>query len=319
MQTRTSQLPGLFHMDADAHAAERNAPVPAGPTRPARGPCLELCVLGSGSGGNSSVIRVAGRCILIDAGFGPRTIFKRLEMAGVDPDGLHDVLVTHLDRDHLRPNLLPILLERRIRLHLHRWHLPDLQRLEAAERLASEGLVHCFDFEPFELPEGDVRVRPVALPHDLKGTVGFRIETSVGSVGYATDLGQVPEALIEAMTGADLVAIESNYDPGLQRSSGRPVFLQRRIMGMAGHLSNEQSFATVQKVLDRSPPGLPQHVVLLHVSRQCNHVGIIRQVFEADARLKGRLTLSGQRRRSRWLKVQPLKPLGRRQMPLMFR
>jgi hypothetical protein len=118
----------------------------------------------------------------------------------------------------------------------------------------------------------------------------------------------VPSELVERFCGVDLLAIESNYDPELQRLSGRPMFLQRRIMGGRGHLSNAQALAAVQAMLNRCQRcghRLPRHVVLLHRSRRCNCPDLLRAMFAEDARLHGRVVLAEQHRISGWLEVSP--------------
>ncbi len=326
MTTRTSSQMHMFADDAQRPAEDGGA-VRSCQTRGLRGsrgsrepaePPLQVCVLGSGSGGNSTVLRWGSDAILLDAGFGPRTTFKRLGMAKVGLDDLKAVVLTHLDRDHFRPNWLKLLADEGIGLYVHRWHLKDLERVGDVDPLRRADLLRPFGEAPFDVPLRSARMTPVQLPHDTKGTVGFRVQTPAGSVGYATDLGHVPTALIDCFAGVDLLAIESNYDPHMQQASSRPVFLKRRIMGMAGHLSNEAVFAAVQRVVDKSPIGSPQHVVLLHGSRQCNHENIIRRVFAQDPRLKDRITLTHQRRRTRWLTVRPLQPMAHGQMRLGF-
>src|SRR4029077_12704376 len=111
---------------------------------------------------------------------------------------------------------------------------------------------------------------------------------------YATDLGCVPAELIERFAGADVVAIESNYDPEMQVGSARPLFLKRRIMGQAGHLSNQQAFEAVSAIARRGPAGSPAQVVLLHRSRQCNDPRKVRDVFGQDPELATRVTLTEQ-------------------------
>ncbi|NJL31128.1 MAG: hypothetical protein HC898_05580 [Phycisphaerales bacterium] len=118
------------------------------------------------------------------------------------------------------------------------------------------------------------------MPHDDKGTIGYRIDSPGGSIGFATDLGRVPEPLIELFTaqgGVDLLAIESNYDPVMQRTSSRPWFLKQRIMGGHGHLSNQQAFELARTIVQQSHPGKPARIVLLHRSQQCNGVEIVRR------------------------------------------
>ena len=98
----------------------------------------------------------------------------------------------------------------------------------------------------------------------------------------------------------DSIALESNYDRQMQFDSARPWFLKRRIMGGHGHLSNLQALAAIRKLLDRSRR-LPDHIVLLHRSQECNCPHLVRQIFSADPRIASRLTLAEQHERSPWL------------------
>jgi phosphoribosyl 1,2-cyclic phosphodiesterase len=283
-----------------------------------RGRSLSLCVLGSGSGGNSTVLRVGGACILLDAGFGPRTTARKLAQASIALEQVRAVCVTHLDQDHFRGTWIRTLLELGIRLFVHRWHLDALRRLPDGDRLQQEGLLEVFDGQPFA-PLTDVpglSLAAVPLPHDQKGTVGFVVEAEGARLGYATDLGNVPRELIERFAGVDVVAIESNYDPQLELESSRPAFLKQRIMGGRGHLSNQQAFDAVRAIADRSPAGCPRQVVLLHRSGQCNHPMRIRRVWEQDALLADRVVLTEQRRRTAWIEVRPEGAATREQLRL---
>jgi hypothetical protein len=68
--------------------------------------------------------------------------------------------------------------------------------------------------------------------------------------------------------------------------------LKRRIMGGLGHLSNEQSLEAVLDIAGRCDLG---HVVLLHLSRQCNDPTIVRDLYAQRAPdLLGRLTITNQ-------------------------
>ena len=89
----------------------------------------------------------------------------------------------------------------------------------------------------------------------------------------------------------------------MQRDSARSARLKQRVMGPRGHLSNEQAFEALVRVMDLSGSRLPRHVVLLHRSRQCNTPSIVRSVFERDARLAPRLVLADQHQATPWLCV----------------
>ncbi len=274
---------------------------------------LRLCVLGSGSGGNCTVVMLGERAMLLDAGFGPITTRQRLLSARVNPNCVEAICVTHFDRDHFRPTWISTMVQRRIRLIVHQWHADELYRLPGGTRLLDADLVTVIGDEGCT-PLPGITATGVRLPHDHKGTTGYHLDSPFGTIGYATDLGCVPPALIQRFIGVDLLAIECNYDPDMQRRSGRPMVLKRRIMGRAGHLSNRQAFDAVKEIVDRSPPGQPQRIVLLHRSRQCNCPNLVQSVFNEDPRIGPYIIQTDQRRRTPWIPItpgtRPMKQLG---------
>ncbi|MEM7756482.1 MAG: MBL fold metallo-hydrolase, partial [Planctomycetota bacterium] len=106
------------------------------------------------------------------------------------------------------------------------------------------------------------------MAHDSDGVAtlrwSFESASGRGELGFATDLGRVERGFTEHLRGVDVLAIESNYCPRLQAASGRPAFLKQRIMGGAGHLSNEECAEAVRAIAPR------REVVLLHLSQECN-------------------------------------------------
>ena len=278
---------------------------------------LSLCILASGSGGNCTALRSPHALALIDAGIGPRTAAQRLQGTGVSVADVSAICLTHLDRDHFCTNWLATILDRRIQLFCHHRRVPDLldiarqwhaalppgRRRDHAHELPS--LITPFDSQPFDLLPS-VTATPIALAHDRTGSHGFLIESPGCRIGYATDLGRVPPHLIESFQDVDVLALESNYDTHMQQTSTRPWFLKQRIMGGAGHLSNDQAFAAVRTILNRAqnPCRLPSHIVLLHRSRQCNCPHLLRKLFTRDPRIAPRLVLAEQFERSEWLRAR---------------
>lgn len=278
---------------------------------------LELCVLASGSGGNCTVVRTPKGIVLIDAGLAPRTAAQRMDGSGARVRDVIAICLTHLDRDHFSSGWAGLICSRGIRLFCHSERVGQL--LEICEGELHDEHVIGFD-GPFEPTEG-VRVEPIALAHDQEGSHGFLIEGFGSRVGYATDLGHVPMELIERFVDLDVLAIESNYDPRMQEESPRPYFLKQRITGGRGHLSNEQAFEAVRKILDRcqrTGVRLPSHVVLLHRSRQCNCPKLVQSLFSRDARIAPRLTLAEQFSRSPWLRTRPSRALVGEQLMLAW-
>lgn len=254
-----------------------------------------LCVLASGSAGNSSALLIerGGRrsITLIDAGLSPRRTRRLLEEVGASIDEVEDALFTHLDQDHCRAS----------------WAsgLPAgaMVRVHAAHRARAAGLgltkrrIATFE-DGLELRCG-VRVRAVRVAHDALGVAAFRFELGDTTLGFATDVGRVSVELEEGLRGVDVLAIESNYCPKMQVASDRPDFLKRRIMGGAGHLSNAECAEAVRRI------GVRDRVVLLHLSEQCNDPA---RAAAAHAGAPYALTISTQHEPTGWIPIGLRRP-----------
>lgn len=279
---------------------------------------MELCVLASGSAGNCTLLRACGQVMMIDCGIGPRTAAKRMNGTGVSVADIRAICLTHLDSDHVSPHWAATILRHGIRIYCHAGRREQLLSMMPAE---IEPLVVSFEDEGVFEPMEGVGFNPLHLAHDQSGSHGFVIEGMECRFGFATDLGRVPMALLEAFVDLDLIALEANYDPVMQESSARPMFLKRRIMGGNGHLSNEQAIEALRLMLDRAQASgrrLPDHIVLLHRSRQCNCPKLLRRMCEADPRLAVRVTLAEQYARSEWLRKREVAPAFGEQLRLAF-
>ena len=255
----------------------------------------ELCILASGSAGNAAILRTPSGVLLIDAGIGPRTLAKRLDDTGVGPADIRALCLTHLDRDHFSPSWSSTLCRLKIPVYCNANKVDGL--VFNSPELAP--LIRPFDGNAFS-PFDGLNCDPVPFPHDHLGSDGFVVEGFGYRIGYATDLGRVPRNFFDHFRDLDCIALESNYDPHMQASSTRPQFLKRRITGGHGHLSNLQALAAIRILLDRSLR-LPDHIVLLHRSQECNCPNLVRQLFSTDCRIASRLTLAQQNERSPWL------------------
>lgn len=279
----------------------------ANPTE-ASPPAASLCILASGSAGNCTVLLlpVCGqqRVILIDAGISPRRTRRLLAEAGLSLDMLDSIVLTHLDHDHWNTGWLAALPEG-TPVHLHRRHAAAGRR----EGILPES-ARPFDGD-FDICPG-VSVSAAVASHDALGVATFRFEFATAaaggaSLGFATDLGRVTDGLIDHLRGVDVLAIESNYCPRMQEASPRPAFLKRRIMGGSGHLSNEQSLRAVEEI------GPGSDVILLHLSRQCNHPDLVAELHHGAPY---RVTIAEQTRATPWVHIRPsLTPRARRSRP----
>ena len=102
--------------------------------------------------------------------------------------------------------------------------------------------------------------------HDVP-CVGYRIHTpDEKTMTIATDLGTLTPPVHEALSGCDLVALESNYDLHMLRSGPYPYYLRARIESVRGHLSNDECSA---KLLELIQSGCKKFA-LCHLSQENN-------------------------------------------------
>ncbi|MHB1313071.1 MAG: MBL fold metallo-hydrolase [Gemmatimonadaceae bacterium] len=220
---------------------------------------MRFCTLASGSKANAVLVETGGTRLLIDCGLGPRTLARRLLEAGIAPGAIDAVVLTHEHIDHAK-GVAPA---------VAKWHWSVLG---TGGTLAGIGDVPSDRQAPLAYGEvravGDCTVELVAVPHDAAQPAAVVVTaTRTGArIGIATDLGHVPEALAEAFTRLDFLVFESNHCEVMLRDGPYPPFLQARIAGDRGHLSNRQAGALLQRVAHR---GL-RHVVLAHLSQQNN-------------------------------------------------
>jgi phosphoribosyl 1,2-cyclic phosphodiesterase len=246
---------------------------------------MRFTVLASGSSGNACLVESHGVAFLIDAGLGPRQLQTRLDAAGCRWQRLRGVVLTHLHCDHCNERTLLWMLDRQIRLYCHVEHGRMLQYTsEAFNRLYWAGLVCEYEWEPFSLC-GGMRCTAVPLRHD-RFTCGFRFEGpadlfgSAAALGYACDLGCWDNDVAVGLRDVDILALEFNHDVHLQKNSGRPRSLIRRVLGADGHLSNEQAADLLGEVLRLSEPGRLRHLVQLHLSGECNRPDLALQAAQ---------------------------------------
>lgn len=238
-------------------------------------------MLGSGSSGNAMLIECDDSRILIDCGFGTRTIAQRLKTIAVDPASIEACFVTHEHTDHVRG----------AGSAAKRWGWQVYATPGTAKaRALRETRVH-------RVCGGDattlarVTVTATTTPHDARESVGFVVESrSTGArVGLFYDIGHVSAAIASACAGVDMLVLESNHDDDMLRNGPYPRWLQARIAAPTGHLSNHDSAAFARETTTR---GL-QHLILAHLSEKNNSPAVAMTTMRGALRktaFRGTLT-----------------------------
>ena len=126
---------------------------------------------------------------------------------------------------------------------------------------------------------GDFGVTMFPTSHDVP-CVGYRIHTPDNkTMTIATDLGVLTPPVHQALSGCDLVALESNYDLHMLRSGRYPYYLRSRIESNRGHLSNDECSA---KLLELIQEGCKKFA-LCHLSQENNTPALALQTISKTA------------------------------------
>jgi phosphoribosyl 1,2-cyclic phosphodiesterase len=254
---------------------------------------VQFAVLASGSRGNSTLVCGRGTGLLIDVGIGPKILGERLESVGSSWSRIASVVITHTHADHIDTATFNELARRGVTVHCHEGHREALASDPGFKKLEASAAVRCYDDHPFLVSNG-LRLEPIELSHDGGPTFGFRIEASserrepAVAIGYLADAGCWSDEMAECLAGVDLIGVEFNHDIELQKASPRPDFLIERNLSDEGHLSNVQGAELLRAVLARSHHGAPRHVVLLHLSEQCNHPDLAMEAAQLALESAGR-------------------------------
>lgn len=224
-----------------------------------------LTVLASGSAGNCALVATEQCRLLVDAGISARQIALRLELAGICPEQLDGILLTHEHGDHTAG--LEVLCRRFASVPVY-GNAATAGAVRYAGSLKEHRNWRVFptggDFQI-----GDIGVQTFSVPHDAADPVGFVFQHGDAALGFLTDLGFATKLVHERVRLATTLLIETNHDSALlSADTRRPWSVKQRIMSRHGHLSNEAAAAVIGQTL--AGGGQLRRAVLGHLSRDCN-------------------------------------------------
>ena len=142
---------------------------------------MRFASLGSGSSGNALLIESDGTLILLDCGFGLAEATARLARAGVEPDEVDAIIVTHEHEDH-GGGVAKLASSFDITVYLTRGTLSGL----GADGRAIPRKVLIDPYTAFAV--NGVEVRPFPVPHDAREPVQFVVSNGAARLGVLTDI-----------------------------------------------------------------------------------------------------------------------------------
>lgn len=254
---------------------------------------MRIAALGSGSKGNAVLLQTPATTLMVDCGFGIRETEKRLADIGLSPSELFALLVTHEHHDHIygveslaaRYSLPVYMTEGTYRAWKHKGRV-EPRILRAGEALNL----------------GDVKIVPVAVPHDAREPVQFVFSCGDLKAGILTDLGSLTPHVVDAYDGCHALLVEANHDPGMLRNGPYPPSLKRRVGGNWGHLNNDQTAEFIARV---NHSGLLKNLIVGHISEKNNQVDLAAQALKAQLETIEQVIFASQDQALDWIELEP--------------
>lgn len=229
---------------------------------------MKVDILASGSKGNCIALTSGSTTILIDAGVAKTKIEKALLNAGITPDQIVAIFITHAHGDHIKG--LPI---------ANKYQIPVYASPDEWNKIGNVDVDNKHDigvntptcFDPFV-------VESFSSHHDSFDPVGYAIYAGDLKTSICLDTGRVDEDMFTAMSNSDIYILESNHEPAMVEQSDYPNSVKARILSHIGHLSNEQAAEALSKLIQ----GRGEQIYLTHLS-QSNNVPALAEMTTVRA------------------------------------
>lgn len=222
---------------------------------------ISFCSFSSGSSGNSYLVKSGTTALLIDAGISGKKIVEGLNYSETLLEDVKGLLVTHEHGDHIKSlSAITKKLENVVAYANEKtWSLIGDKVLEPKKGIFKTG-------EKFII--GDISIKPFNISHDAIEPVGFSFYCEGSQISIVTDTGHITEEIYEEIIDADILVLESNHDVNMLKMCRYPWSVKQRILGIEGHLSNEDAGFTLCRLI--AEKSKKRQVLLAHLSKENN-------------------------------------------------
>ena len=224
---------------------------------------MRLCSIASGSSGNCTYVGSDCTHLLVDVGISGKRVESGLNSLGLTARDVDGILITHEHADHVA-GLGVLARKYEIPIYCTQGTMEAIQGMKQLGEVAPDLFCVIKADEKFTLK--DLTVNPMKISHDAAQPVAYRISYGSKRVGICTDLGVFDEYTVDCLKGLDAVLIEAKHDVKMLQVGPYPYYLQQRILGDRGHLSNENSGKLLCRILHDNL----KEIVLGHLSKENN-------------------------------------------------
>jgi phosphoribosyl 1,2-cyclic phosphodiesterase len=237
---------------------------------------MRVCVLASGSKGNSTYIESGESSVLIDAGISRKAIIKNLSHIGKDVSELSGIFITHEHTDHIRG------LEK-----IDKYHDVPVYMNEQTYNSYNLNLQHIKFISNKPMHLDGLNISTVHLSHDAADPIGYRIQNNGTVIGVITDFGKADNKVKSLINESKCLILETNHDIDMLLNGPYPAYLKQRILSDQGHMSNIDSGILVRDNADENL----KTVFLAHLSETNNTQGLASETFSKLTSQNKNLTL----------------------------
>ncbi len=190
---------------------------------------VTLASLSSSSRGNCHLIRFGSVCFLSDCGISARAVRERLKLLNVSR--IDGIFVTHSHIDHIRS----------VGRLSEQLGTTVYMSYGTAKELPAIPKKQIVCFQPGDsLSVSGITVKSFSVFHDTASPVGYTFSNGCDKAAVITDTGDIDETMYRNLCGSSCIIIEANHDRDMLKNGPYPHFLQKRIAGPYGHLSNDR-------------------------------------------------------------------------------
>lgn len=230
---------------------------------------MKVCVLSSGSKGNSTLVITDKVKILIDLGTTTSYVEAALNNLNVDVKKISHILITHSHVDHIKG----------LKVFIKRYN-PVILVTEDMKNVLEKELGN-FRYEYYEDKKaiiGDLTVNVIKTSHDAEESIGFVLTNNNSSMVYITDTGYINQKYFKILSNNNLYVLESNHDIKMLMDGPYPYYLQQRVRGDKGHLSNKQASDYLCKFIGDNT----RKIVFAHISEHNNSYEKVIETFNEE-------------------------------------
>lgn len=230
---------------------------------------MKICVLSSGSKGNSTLITTKNTKILIDLGTTSSYVEKALEDLNINPGDIDAIFISHIHSDHIKG----------LKTFIKRYN-PTIYVTEKLLELLHEQVGE-FNYKFYEDKKAivkDLEINIIKTSHDAGESVGFIVYNEDKSIVHITDTGFINSKYHKQLSNKNLYVFESNHDIKMLREGPYSYYLQQRVMGDKGHLSNNQSSKYLCEFIGKNT----KKIIFAHISEHNNTEEKVIETFEKE-------------------------------------